>query len=402
MQPLVITSLIMALVTGPAAAQVSQRPVLIDQPRPMITPVSTGATEEIDRLQRRYLEMEAKKVTESKAQAEQFEALDASYSDLLTKSTAAAISQLKPLLDALDQRMKALEEATRKSQSAAMELDQLKYLTGHSALVLIIDKLAALDFGTRFGEVLSALERRSNPASYREFTSAVEGIQKKLGQSALTLPTKAGSGLLSNPYVAVAYSIGSLLFAKLQSPERAEKYQVLMCTLDYSTRTDSQRSLVNSRLGDLLKDISTTREGAVTLFDDYVKLVGFEGGHVAWHADRLKRGVDPIRALTESFFSGLQKLQQDAQPKIQEVRYNFERVKSQITSYERLLTEVDAFFAALETAASIAPDAVCTQALSKSEFGQLDVTQKIQDLKEAFKRANFHVPPDALGLLYKQ
>lgn len=402
MQRFVAACLILALAPSPVIAQVPQRPVLVDQPRPVAMPtVVTEATEEINRLHRQSIEIEQKKVNESKERAEQLKALEATYTEL-TPTTGATISELNGKLDALEKRMKALEEAAREAELATLDLDRIKYLTGHEALKVIINKLAALDFGTRFGDVMSQLERRSNPTSYQGFKNAVGVIQKNLGPNALTLPQSNNAGLLSNPYVAVAYSIGSLLFSRLRSPERAEKYQVLMCTLDYSTRTDSQRALVDSRLTDLLKDVTNMRAAAISLFDDYAKLVEFQGGYEEWNAARLKRGIDPIQASTTTFFAKLRQLEQEAQPKIQEIRYNFERVKTQIDAYEQLLGEVDTFFAALEDAAKIEPDPLCRTVLADSEFKQFDVATKVEQLKASFKNADFHVSPEAKGVLYKQ
>src|SRR5690606_20587482 len=127
--------------------------------------------------------------------------------------------------------------------------DEARYKAGLQVLHIMLSNMKKLDFATSLATSVERAQSLTNPMNNGDFVSEIRQLTgSNLGDKNRSIEANP---LLSNPYVSLAWGIGSLLVSKFSSQKKAEMFNRFSCVIDIGTRTDTDLKIIRSDLSAL-------------------------------------------------------------------------------------------------------------------------------------------------------
>lgn len=324
---------------------------------------------------------------------------------------------LKQLVEKTNERLGKLEELNKTKTTGELSLDQLRYETGKMVLVELIKDSGKLKVATRLSSNLSSFQNTMNPVNNEQFAAAMDAIRGKVGDAnkGVLQQLGGGAGLLANPYISLAFSVGSFLVSNLNKSEKASKASDVVCILDFTSRISPDLRYIDSTLRTLDTQVSSFQAGAKRGFVDYAKAVGYQGTYETYVNTLSATGADPISAQAEVFFSSVKSnvqtqaslSQGNVPPDLATVRFQIENVKAFLTDYESTLKQVDDFFSSYiilvqRNLDEAAKNPLCTSKLERTRTDLIGVVGGAKDNQTTFKEEfNVRLLAPSKRILYR-
>ncbi len=164
-----------------------------------------------------------------------------------------------------------VEQQRLQNQSAAIQI-QSRYRKGLELLKLLYEKVLALDHHFTSLQTQQHIMSLSNPYSFPEFKQAREQIRQKLRkENALDIPPL----LDANPYISAAYMLITSIVGLGDSRQREKELSEISCILDFTMQMHSDLSIIQFETQFLNDGNRILREACATLFEEYVKPIGY-------------------------------------------------------------------------------------------------------------------------------
>lgn len=281
------------------------------------------------------------------------------------KSKAKEINDLKDAvknaatvekkLVALDASLNAVTEANREAASKTLDLDEIRYRAGKEIIMKLIEDSGQLQVATDLGKNMSQHGASVNPAmntNYKELVTFLQGKAPDTNKGVLEQLVGGASPLMANPYVSLAFTVGSFLTSKLKPAEnKLGKATDLACVVDYTSRVAPDVRVIQFNLTNVDQRLSGYHSQMKARFRDYAQAINLDLTYDQY-VERMAAGADPFRAASEKFFNDLRantKAQQSLSTisfpsDVGVVRFQIENVKGYLLEYEGALKGVDDFF----------------------------------------------------------
>jgi hypothetical protein len=176
-------------------------------------------------------------------------------------------------LQALSLKVHFMEQAEQIEAEGQFSITKTRYRKGVELIKMVYEKVLALDHHFAALQTYQNIASMTNPNAYPEFQNAKKLIEKKESKSgnALNLPAI----LATNPYVAVANTIASFVVSSTNHKEKDVEIEKIACIMDFTVRMNSDLSIINHETGFLRSTNTSLKEESATLFDEYVKVIGY-------------------------------------------------------------------------------------------------------------------------------
>lgn len=291
----------------------------------------------------------------------------------------------------LSQKVEALEKLNLLKKQSSVINDEGKYKAGLETLDTIIGNVRKLNFAKELTTSVDRIQSITNPSTNDAFLTEIRSLKgDKLNLNNSGLEAIAGP-LLSNPYISLAWSIGSTLISNFKKEEKPAKLNRMICVIDAATRTETDMRIIRSDLSTLGERMKKFEDENLTLFEDYTSAVGRKMSY-----DEYKANGDPDGPMTTpiSTFFGKYKGDSITTPdvstsnEIAVFRYRLDKAKSSLNEYDGIMKQTDAFLAKfaemLEKQMASVPDCPAITSL-KLDLG--DLKKKSVELRPAFIKA---------------
>jgi hypothetical protein len=176
-------------------------------------------------------------------------------------------------LQALSLKVYFMEEEDKIQAEGQFNITKIRYRKGVELVKMVYEKVLALDHHFAALQTYQNITSMTNPNTYPEFQNAKKLLEKKENKSgnALNLPDV----LATNPYVVVANTIASFVASSTSHKEKDAEIEKIACIMDFTVRMNSDLSIINHETGFLRSTNTSLKEESATLFDEYVKVIGY-------------------------------------------------------------------------------------------------------------------------------
>lgn len=269
------------------------------------------------------------------------------------------VPDLKALVEKTNQRIDKIEEFNQQVKTGEQKLDRLRYEAGNEVLIGLIRDSGKLKVATGLSSSLTSYQNLTNPATNRQFEQEFATLKDKLkGTNNEGILEKLGGGsslsaLTSNPYISMAFSVGSLFYSKFKKEDKKlDRVNNVACVLDYTSRAAPNLKYIQLSLSSLDTKVRSFQENTKRRFQDYAKTVGYTGTWEDYQRDFAATGRNPLQTRAVQFFDTLEKdvtvqaaiSRGDVPENLSTLRFQIENVKGYLTEYEAILKEVDDFY----------------------------------------------------------
>ena len=267
---------------------------------------------------------------------------------------------LKTLLEKTNQRIDKIEEYNKAIRIGEQRFDQVRFETGGEVLVGLIKDSGKLKVATGLASSLTKYQTLTNPAANPAFAAEYSKLKERLRGSnseGILDRLEAGGGpfaaLASNPYVSMAFSIGSFIFSKFRPEDKKlDRVNNIACVFDFTLRTAPNLKYMNLGLTNLDAKVGSYQENLKKRFHEYGRAIGHDKTFEQYQGDLTSTGKDQLREKAKEFFESMSKDEEaqaaisrgDVPTKLATVRFQIENVKSYLNEYEALLKEVEDFY----------------------------------------------------------
>lgn len=360
---LVVYGLIISLVS-PIAGQTTQTQAPSPTPTattttPPATTITTPPASDITNIARTFDSTQTNLETTLKATNTEIVKLKKEIDDLRAKNDT---KDLQALLAKTNERIDKIEEFNKQAKLGELKLDKLRYEAGERILVELIRDSGQLTAALSLNATISNYHNLTNPTLNPVFKQEFDALaSRSKGENAPLLQQITSGGPLSalagNPYVSLAFSVGSLLFSDLGKNEKKDRVGKLACILDYSTTTATDLRYIENTLANIAAKSGSFQKKTEKKLSEYGSAVGFTGTWGTYSTHLSATAQSPFIPLSDAFFNDLSKnaeaqanIAKDTTPeRLAALRFQIEGMKGVITEYEDILKEVDDFFLSLES-----------------------------------------------------
>ncbi|HWS54562.1 MAG TPA: hypothetical protein VN228_10560 [Pyrinomonadaceae bacterium] len=290
---------------------------------------------------------------ESQAKIEALSGTVSALTKQITDNPLATDAELRKAIKDNEGRLRLLEQINQERTKIELTLDEVQYQAGRTVLETMINKSITLQSEIGLAVNINKFQEAMNPSSNPEFLAQLTSIKASLNKEdsgSDFLKDSPLGNLLANPYLSVAYTVGSMFLSKGKPKEKTEKYNKLFCVIDFTSRNASYSKLISDDIDALKKQLEKFEQETQTHFLNYVGVVGYRDKTWQDYVNESKGG-DPVAEHTREFFGGIRRESEKVpgmpitktSPKIKDVRVQIERVKADLLAYETILRQVDGF-----------------------------------------------------------
>jgi hypothetical protein len=176
-------------------------------------------------------------------------------------------------LQALSLKVHYMEESDKLVAESQFNITKTRYRKGIDLIKMIYEKVLALDHHFAALQTYQNIAQITNPNSYPEFQEARKVLEKKTSKT--TNPLKLPAILETNPYISIANTLVGFAVSAIDSKDKNEEVEKISCIMDFTVRMSADLSVINHETGFLRDYNNTLKEESATLFDEYVKVIGY-------------------------------------------------------------------------------------------------------------------------------
>jgi hypothetical protein len=178
-----------------------------------------------------------------------------------------------PYMQALAHKLHFMEREEQIEAEGQFNISKTRYRKGIELIKMVYEKVLALDHHFAALQTYQNIATITNPNSYPEFQAAKQLLEKKSSKS--NPPLQLPALLQSNPYVSVATTLVNFLVTPGDNKEKEVEIDKIACIMDFTVRMNSDLSVINHETSFLREHNNTLKEESMTLFDEYVKILGY-------------------------------------------------------------------------------------------------------------------------------
>lgn len=273
-----------------------------------------------------------------------------------TEDEKTKLDRVIQQLAQLTQLTTALDDYNRQAKKGEVKLDQLRYGAGGKLLKSMIEKSGTLKVTTSLSSSLGEFQTSVNPTTNPIFRQEIDFLIGKLrgtNNENLLGPGSRIPGLISNPYVSMAFAVGALIFSNYRREDsKLDRAANIACVIDYTSRAAADAQFIQASIKNLDAQVGAFQTKAKRHFADYAEGIEKE---TTWekYQEALRKNDDFLKeSAIEKYFNqfttdgALIELAKDgALPqKLSKIRFQLEKVKALLLEYELLMKQVEDFF----------------------------------------------------------
>ncbi len=282
-------------------------------------------------------------------------------------------------VEALEEKQKNFEEVGTSQKHQEIQKLKVRYQAGLSVIKDIIEYLEPLQ--SQYSSLIfqNSYLNLGNPNTYPVYKSNVNYLKERLVKRGLTLPDMD----LKSPILNTVYTLTRSIVS--EQPDKHQKTSDLNCILDFTTRANSELTIVNYDIQYLENTSNKMIDTYKTQFKEYASVVGYQKTFDEYKIDP----YDIMEELINTYFNEFEKkenIEQDKNSK--DVKFNLKKVTDAYNEYEIFIRQGLAYY---EKFANILTNInpTCTNPTVLQEInGQFNIlSTTLQTAKTNFEKA---------------
>lgn len=293
-------------------------------------------------------------------------------------------------LQALSLKVHFMEQEEQLLAESQFNITKTRYRKGVELIKMVYEKVLALDHHFAALQTYQNIAQMTNPNAYPEFQNAKQLLEKKGNKS--NNPLRLPAILETNPYVAIANTLVGFIVSPADNKEKEAEMDKIACIMDFTVRMNADLSVINHETGFLRDYNNTLKEESASLFDEYVRVIGY-----TTPIDRCRKSDDWDRVyeLLDTYIldmeATLKKTPNDKSVYKKQVNLEFsvDRLLDYINKYSMFVTQGEKYYQKFKGIVSAYENqAKCASQLPK-QFGDLqkDIDISIEKFSNSYNIA---------------
>ena len=290
-------------------------------------------------------------------------------------------------LQALSLKVHFMEQEEQLLAESQFNITKTRYRKGVELIKMVYEKVLALDHHFAALQTYQNIAQMTNPNAYPEFQDAKKLLEKK--GSKTSNPLHLPAVLETNPYVSIANTLVSFVVSAVDTKDKDIEIDKIACIMDFTVRMNADLSVINHETGFLRDYNNSLKEESATLFDDYVRVIGYNTP-----IDRCRKADDwdKLYELLDTYIldmeATLKKTPNDKGVYKKQVNLEFavDRLVDYINKYSMFVTQGEKYYQKFKgIVSSYENQAKCASQLPK-QFGDLqkDIDISIEKFSNSY------------------
>lgn len=295
------------------------------------------------------------------------------------KSNGTSTENLLKRVEAIEKKQENFEAVDASEKHQEIEKLKVRYEAGLSVMKDIIEYLKTLKSQYSNLNFQSSYLNLGNPNTYPTYKSNVTYLKEKLVKKGLTLPDID----LKNPILNTVYTVTRSIVS--DQPGKAEKTNDLTCILDFTTRANSELTIVNYDIQYLENTLIKMITAYKTQFQEYASIVGYKGTFDEY----ISNPNDNMEDFIKKYFLELENKEVSEKENLtKEVKFNLKKVTDAYHEYEIFIRQGLAYYEKFANILENIKPSCTSESVLREINGQFDGLKiKLQTAKIDFEDA---------------
>jgi len=299
---------------------------------------------------------------------------------------ASSVEDLKKILQTTSDRITTIEELMKKQDERRNNAAAMQYKTALATMNVMNSGSEKLDFLTQLIHSVNEFNGLMNPANSPEFLTAVNSLSvdgKGWFGKGRSITEVLPAAVLSNTNVVGAVLIGSLMRNASDAP--AEKdVRYLMCYISGSSDSQESAKLLNLKIAQVNERVMDFKKELKSSYQPFFQTVENDMTYERYQNARQNQAGDPMDAAIEKFFGLHAESGSDAE-KMANTRFQIEKVRRLLASYDQVLNDMDEFLISFKATISNHRSIVQSKMVAKAKNG-MNCDDILQPLDKALAK----------------